>query len=89
MTETLPTFLLGAISMLLLLTFFTSCSEKREPTFTKKVVVVSIESYREPNTLQDYEQKWKVTLSDSHVIKVQRRPNIGDTITYRYYSIKK
>ena len=85
-TETLPTFLLGVIVTLLALSLLSSCSERPEPKYHKKVVVVSVKQYREPNTLQEYEVKWKVKLSDSNVITVGRRPAIGDTITYRYYS---
>jgi hypothetical protein len=83
---TLPAFLLGVISTLLALSLLTGCSEPTEPTFIKKVTVVKVVKYREPNTLQEYEVKWKVTLSDSHTVTLQRPPAIGDTITYRYYS---
>jgi len=88
-SETAPTFLLGAISMLLLLVAMYGCSQPLEPTIIKKVVVVDVKQYREPNSLQDYEVKWKVTLSDGHKTTMLKKPNIGDTITYRYYSIKK
>lgn len=88
MTETLPTFVLGGIVMLLVLGLLYGCSGPGEPTFTKKVVVVKVEQWRAPNTLQEYEVKWKVQLSDGHTATMATRPEIGDTIIYRYYSSK-
>jgi hypothetical protein len=85
----LLSFLLGVISTLFVLSLLTSCSEPPQPAYTKKVVIVKIDQYREINTLQEYQIKWKATLSDGNVIVYTRLPIIGDTITYRYYSIKK
>lgn len=88
-TETVPTFLLGGITTLLLLGLLYGCSEPPKPTFIKKVTIVKVEQWRAPNTLQEYEVKWKVTLSDGNKAILSTRPALGDTITYRYYSIKK
>jgi len=85
-TKTLPTFLLGVTITVLILSLLAGCTDMPEPKYIKKVVVVSVKKYRAPNTLQEYEVKWKVKLSDSNTITVSRRPEIGDTITYLYYS---
>jgi hypothetical protein len=88
-TETVPTFLLGGITTLLLLGLLYGCTEPPKPTFIKKVTVVKVDQWRAPNTLQEYEVKWKVILSDGNTATLSTRPKVGDTITYRYYSIKK
>ncbi len=85
-THTFPSFLLGVIMTLFVLSLLASCGERPTPTYIKKVVVVKVKKYREPNTLQEYEVKWKVTLSDSNTITTKVCPEVGDTITYRYYS---
>ena len=87
--KTVPTFLLGVITTLLALSLLTGCGEPPQPTYTKKVTIIKIEKYREPNTLQEYEVKWKATLSDGNTVKFTSIPTLGDTIIYRYYSSKK
>jgi hypothetical protein len=88
-SKTVPTFLLGVITTLLTLSLLASCTEPTQPKYTKKVTIIKIEKYREPNTLQEYEVKWKATMSDGKTIKFNQLPQLGDTIIYRYYSSKK
>lgn len=86
--KTLPTFLLGVISTLLALSLLAGCGDPGEPAYIKKVTIVKVESYRAPNSLQDYEVKWKATLSDGSKVTYTSMPTVGDTIIYRYYSRK-
>lgn len=61
-----------------------SCSQMEGRTYVKKVTVIGCEPTRAPNSLQDYEVLWKAKLSDSSVITLRNRPQIGDTFEYRY-----
>jgi len=75
-----------SLELLAIVALFASCTTKQKPTHTKKVTVVAIEAFRPPNTLQEYEVKYKVKLSDSSAITLTRAPRIGDTFEYRYFS---
>ena len=61
-----------------------SCANQEMQYIEKKVTVVRVWEYRIPNSLQDYEPHWRAKLSDSSIITFNKKPLVGDTITYKY-----
>jgi uncharacterized protein YcfL len=72
------------LTLTLLIVVISGCDLKETEYLVKKVTVVHYKSYRANNTLQEYEPLWKATLSDSSVVTLRRKPQIGDTLEYRF-----
>lgn len=73
-----------AIELILILSLaLTGCIDRENyDTHIKYVTIQRVEEYRDSNSLQDYELKWRAYMSDSTRLTFRSRPHIGDTVEY-------
>ena len=75
--------------IVVLLLALTGCiNAENYDTHIKYVTIQRVEEYRDSNSLQEYELKWRAYMSDSSTLTFRTRPHIGDTVEYMIISPK-